>query len=285
MDGGTGNDTITGGDGADLLFGGDGNDTITGGRGNDTARMGAGDDTFVWNPGDGSDIVEGEDGTDTMLFNGANIGESFDVSANGSRVRFTRNIGTIVMDLNDVETVNLNALGGADIVTVNDMTGTDLTQFNTDLSAGGVGDGAADNVIVNATKADDVVIVAGAAGSASVFGLSTQINVAGAEPALDRLTVNGLAGDDVVEASSLSADAIGLTENGGDGNDILIGGAGDDTLNGNAGDDILIGGPGNDVFDGAPGSDVVIQSFTTTSTGGFAANGNTTSNHTAWGVN
>ena len=47
--------------------------------------LGAGDDTFVWNPGDGSDTVEGQDGTDTMLFNGANINEKIDLSANGSR--------------------------------------------------------------------------------------------------------------------------------------------------------------------------------------------------------
>ena len=47
--------------------------------------MGAGDDTFVWNPGDGSDTVEGQDGLDTMLFNGANINEKIDISANGER--------------------------------------------------------------------------------------------------------------------------------------------------------------------------------------------------------
>ena len=58
--------------------------------------MGAGDDTFVWNPGDGSDIVEGQDGIDTMLFNGANIAEKIDISANGSRVRFTRDVANIV---------------------------------------------------------------------------------------------------------------------------------------------------------------------------------------------
>jgi Ca2+-binding RTX toxin-like protein len=83
-----------GGDGNDLLLGGDGNDTITGARGNDTAQLGAGDDTFVWNPGDGSDVVEGGSGTDTLQFNGSNIGENIDISANGERVRFTRDVAT-----------------------------------------------------------------------------------------------------------------------------------------------------------------------------------------------
>ena len=90
--------------------------------------MGAGDDTFQWDPGDGSDTVEGQDGTDTMLFNGANINERIDVSANGGRVRFTRDVANIVMDLNDVESIDVKALGGADTITVNDLSGTDVTQ-------------------------------------------------------------------------------------------------------------------------------------------------------------
>ena len=88
---------------------------------------GAGDDTFVWNPGDGSDIVEGQDGTDTLVFNGANINEKIDISANGSRVRFTRDVANITMDLNSVEHVNFTALGGADTITVGDLTGTGVT--------------------------------------------------------------------------------------------------------------------------------------------------------------
>ena len=76
--------TINGGDGDDMIIGSQGNDLVNGGRGNDTALLGAGDDTFVWNPGDGSDTVEGQAGNDTLLFNGANINENIDISANGS---------------------------------------------------------------------------------------------------------------------------------------------------------------------------------------------------------
>ena len=73
----------------------------------------------------------------------------------------------------------------------------------------------------------------------TVLGLAAQVNITGAEAANDRLTVNALAGDDVIDASGLSAGAIGLTANGGDGDDVLIGGAGNDTLTGGAGDDVL----------------------------------------------
>src|SRR4029079_6748485 len=135
IDGGAGNDTITGGDGADLLIGGDGNDLVNGGRGNDTALLGAGDDTFVWNPGDGSDVVEGQDGTDTMVFNGANISEKINITANHGRLKFTRDVANITMDLNGVERVQFNALGGVDNITVGDLTGTAVTQVALDLAS------------------------------------------------------------------------------------------------------------------------------------------------------
>ena len=247
--------SLNGGDGADLVIGSPGNDLIDGGRGNDVALMGAGDDTFVWNPGDGSDTVEGQSGSDRMLFNGSNANENIDLSANGSRSRLTRDVGNVVMDMNGVERVDVNALGGADTITVNDLSGTDVTQVNLDLSSppgSGTGDGQADTVIVNGTNGDDAIVVAGDASGVAVLGLAAQVNITGSEAANDRLTVNALAGDDVVDATGLSAGAIGLTEDGGDGDDVLIGSAGDDTLFGGAGDDVLIGGPGQDVLDGGP---------------------------------
>src|SRR5262249_33774913 len=149
LDGGAGNDTIIRSQGDDMLLGGDGNDIVTGGRGNDTALLGNGNDTFIWNPGDASDIVEGQAGTDTLVFNGANIAENFDISANGQRARLTRDIGGVTMDLNSVEHIQVNALGGADTITVNDLTGTDVKQVALDLSVpagSGQGDGASDTV-------------------------------------------------------------------------------------------------------------------------------------------
>jgi Ca2+-binding RTX toxin-like protein len=259
-DGGSGEDKLLGGGGADVLIGGDGNDFADGNRGDDVGLMGAGDDTFQWDPGDGSDTVEGQAGTDTMLFNGANIAEEFDLSANGQRLRFFRNIANITMDTNGVEVVDLRALGGADKVTVHDLSGTDVTTVRTDLAAAaGGGDGQPDQVTADGTAGDDAIFVSGAAGSATVAGLSAQVAIVGAEPANDTLTIDPLAGDDVVEASALAADAIKLTADGGDGDDVLIGGAGADTLLGAAGDDVLIGGPGLDSLDGGPGNNVVIQ--------------------------
>jgi Ca2+-binding RTX toxin-like protein len=262
VDGGAGNDTLLGSNGIDLLRGGDGNDFIDGQQGNDVAFLGAGNDTFQWDPGDGSDIIEGQANTDTMLFNGSAGNEIFEVSANGPRVRFTRNLGNIVMDLDDVEVTDLNALGGTDTITVNDLTGTDLTELAGDLAGtigGTAGDGQADNIIVNGTNGDDVALVTGSGSSVSVAGLPARVNLTNSEGANDRLTVNGLAGDDVIDASGLAAGVIQFVADGGTGDDALIGSDGNDVLSGGPGDDVLLGGPGTDVIDGGDGDDVEVQ--------------------------
>lgn len=252
--------TLNGGDGDDTIIGSDGNDTIIGGRGSDTALMGKGDDTFVWNPGDGSDIVEGQDGHDTMIFNGANIAENFDISANGTRVRLTRDVGNIVMDFDGVEQLNLNTLGGADNVNVNDLTGTALADVNLDLGApigSGTGDGAADTVNVNGTGDADVITATVDGQGIAILGLSANVHIVGSE-ATDTVKISALAGDDVVEASTLPAGAIHLIADGGEGDDVLIGSAGNDTLLGGNGDDILVGNGGVDVLDGGTGDNVII---------------------------
>ena len=251
---------LNGGDDADTITGSAGDDLVVGGRGTDVASLGPGKDTFVWNPGDVNDTVNGDAGTDTLQFNGANIGENISLTANGSRARFTRDVANITMDLGGVEHVNFLALGGADTISVADLSGTDVAQTSIDLGAtGGAGDAAADNVVVNGTGAADNVTVAGSAGSTSVSGLHSTVLVSHAEAANDRLTVNAGGGDDAVSASGLHADAIGLTLNGGENADVLTGGDGNDTLNGDNGDDVLIGGPGSDTLNGGTGSNVVIQ--------------------------
>jgi Ca2+-binding RTX toxin-like protein len=257
--------TMNGGQGDDIFLGSEGDDLINGGDGDDLALMGAGDDTFVWSPGDDNDTIEGQAGFDTMLFNGANVAETIDISANGGRVTFFRNVASVTMDLNDTESIDFNALGGADTITVNDLSGTDVTEINLDLAAaGGAGDGAADTIVINATNGDDVILLAGNAGGVTVFGLSAVVKITGFEAANDRIVINGLAGDDVVEASGLLAGAIQLTADGGAGNDVLVGGAGNDVLLGGPGDDVLLGGGGVDVIDGGDGDDVEIQSLVAT---------------------
>jgi Ca2+-binding RTX toxin-like protein len=241
------------------LDGGAGNDTIRGGGGDDVALMGEGDDVFAWAPGDGNDIVEGQGGADEMRFVGSNVAESINIAAVGGRVHFLRDVDGVTIDLDDVETVDLVALGGADNVVVGDLSGTDLTLTAVNLRGrGGGGDGVADTVSVSGTNGADSVSATGGSGAADVVGLPAAIEITGAESANDRLLLDALAGGDVVDATGLAAGAIQLTADGGAGDDLLLGGAGDDVLRGGAGNDVLVGGPGTDVLDGGDGDDVEI---------------------------
>jgi Ca2+-binding RTX toxin-like protein len=258
LDGADGNDVLAGGADADTFFGGNGNDIVAGRQGNDVAFLGAGDDTFVWNPGDGSDIVEGQDGTDVLGFRAAAVNEVMDVSANGGRVLLTRDIGNIVMDLDDVEQIDINALAGTDTIAVHDVTGTDLKKVNIDL-AGALGgtttDGQADQVIVQGTNGDDVVQVSSANGVISITGLAAVVNITHADGGLDVLKLQMQGGADVINASGLAAGQMLLQIEGGLGNDLVIGSAGNDLVFGGDGDDTALLGAGDDKFVWNPGDD------------------------------
>jgi Ca2+-binding RTX toxin-like protein len=215
-----GNDNISGLGGIDVLDGGDGDDTITGGPGNETLLGGAGNDTFVWNPGDGSDTLVGGTGIDRMFFNGSAGNEVFAVSAQGAGFRFTRDVGSIVMDATQVEELRLNALAGNDSATVGDLTG--VADLNTITFL--MGDG------------DDTASAAAQSNAAITF------------------LVSGGSGNDMLTGSP-NADIIG----GGEGNDTIVGLAGVDLMNGEGGDDTITGGPGNEQNQlGGDGNDTFI---------------------------
>lgn len=249
LDGGAGNDTILGGNGADTIFGGDDNDFIDGNQGNDTAFLGAGNDTFQWDPGDGSDIIEGQGGTDTLVFNGNGANETFDLTANGSRILATRNVGSVFLDVNDVEHFTLNVGGGTDIVNVNDLSGTDATQVDISLAAtigGATGDSATDLVTVRGSSAADSIAITGAGTSVAITGLPAAVNITNLEAANDGLTVSGGGGNDTIDASTLPAGTVSLVFGGFDGNDTILGSAGADTLFGDDGNDLIEGNQGSD---------------------------------------
>ena len=203
--GGRGDDTLLGGSGNELFFGGSGNDFVDGNGGNDTAFLGSGNDNFTWDPGDGSDTVEGGFGFDTHVFNGASGAvETFEAKANGHRVTFNRTPGGITMDLNDFEALVVNTLGNADTVTINDLAGTGLTDVTVDLAfdlGSDFSDGVADTVQVEGTAGVDT-ISATAGAAVDVAGLAASVRIAHTDPALDRLTIDTLAGADNVSVAA-----------------------------------------------------------------------------------
>ncbi len=246
VDGGDGNDQILGGNGADILLGGNGDDFIDGQQGNDVAFLGAGNDVFQWDPGDGSDLVEGQDGSDTMLFNGSNGAEIFELAANGGRALFTRNLGNIVMDLNDVERIELNALGSADTFNIGDVSATDVREVVIDL---GAADAATDTINASGRASADTVTIATVGAETQVNGLPAQLRILGAEAGSDRLAVNTGGGSDNITATALAATGPRLT---------IDAGAGNDTINGSQGADTIVAGDGNDTVFGDNGNDTAL---------------------------
>ena len=124
----------------------------------------------------------------------------------GRRLVFVRQPGNVTMDTDDVEIVDFNALGGADAITVNDLTGTDVTRTNLDLAGalgGDAGDGAIDSVVVNGTNGDDAISIDGNGAGADVTGLATAVSLTHAD-ATDTLSVNTLAGVDDVDANGVA---------------------------------------------------------------------------------
>jgi Ca2+-binding RTX toxin-like protein len=216
VEGGRGDDILRGGTGGDRIEGGADDDFIDGNIGGDFVVAGSGADTMQWDPGDASDILEGQGGADTLAFNGSNIAENIDLSANGPRLRLTRNIGTVSMDVDGVESVVLRSLGDADVTTVGDLGATDVAEFVDDLSQiGGAGDAAADRVTVNGTPAVDHPFVRSDGGAARVTGLAARVIVRGAEPSSDVLAVNGLGGDDELNVDPDVGAASGVLLDGG----------------------------------------------------------------------
>ena len=200
VDGGNGDDTLLGGDNVETFFGGNGDDGADGNRGADIAFLGAGDDSFRWDPGDGSDTVEGQRGVDTLDFNGAPGNENLQLVPNGQRSKLLRDAGNITMDMDGVERLDLTTLGGIDTATIADMTGTDFRSVTVDLADPAGAPSALDTVVVQGTGRPDVVAVTADQGRVAVRGLQTAVAVSGSE-ASDRLQVDTLDGDDVVEVA------------------------------------------------------------------------------------
>jgi hypothetical protein len=231
---------------------------LRGGAGDNTLTGSGGDDTFAWDPGDGSDVVEGGAGSDTAAVSGSDAADIFAVTPAGARASVTHVPEGEILDMDGVETAGFAPRGSADLVTLNDLSATDVRKLNVDLAAAtGGGDAAADTTVVNGTTGADDVQLRGGPGALNVIGLIAPISITDAEPNQDRLTMNALAGNDTVDASAVALGAIALTLDGGAGNDTLTGGAGDDTLLGGPDDDTLLGGPGADLLHGGPGTDTL----------------------------
>jgi Ca2+-binding RTX toxin-like protein len=213
---------IFGGPGADVLTGSELPDDFVGGPGNDIMVGGPGSDRFDWNnEGDGSDTVQGGAGSDIIFFFDPSAAEVFTLSADGTGFDFTRDVGSIVMDVETVESFILLApVGGRDSVTVGNLTGVaDLTEVNLFM-----GDG--DDTVNAATQANSAIRlqILGDGGTDNLIGSPVAETILGG---FDDDVIAGLGGIDILAGDEGNDTFIW---NPGDGSDTILGGAGHDTL-------------------------------------------------------
>lgn len=112
--------------------------------------------------------------------------------------------------------------------------------------------GASDRVFNFGATADDITLADLGTGTSRISSVSSSETVDFVNPTTS-ITVNTGDGADAFDASGLTT--LGVTANGGNGNDTLNGTALADMLNGNANDDSILGGDANDTIMGGGGND------------------------------
>lgn len=136
----------------------------------------------------------------------------------------------------------LTGTTGHDSIRLSNLTTIGPAIFNIFLGA----DGAPDSVTINGDDLPNVANVSLQAGPyVSVAGLGSNVRIF-QSTTTDRLTIAGQDGNDSLKANAGVEAVIGIT---------LDGGAGDDTLSADA---ILVGGEGNDTLTGGAGADTLI---------------------------
>jgi Ca2+-binding RTX toxin-like protein len=285
MDGSDGRDTIFANDSDDLIVGGGGDDLVDAGGGDDFIYGGSGGDTLTGGAGDdsifgqgGQDLLDGGDGEDELVWRGLGDGRDTVIGGNGGDLLSVNtsddtNILTVDQDMMDrlvisegtasvtvdstVASVNINAGGGNDSVTVNNVSGVGLMELQINGDAGNdVVDASATalgllRLEISGGIGDD--ILTGSQGDDVIHGNENNDMIFGG---MGNDTLNGNAGDDAADGQG-GDDSI----DGGDGNDNLLGGEGNDFLDGGFGNDFADGGRGDDTLMGGFGNDALIGSF------------------------
>ncbi len=232
------------GDGIEEVIGGSLNDNIVGNSQNNVLRGGPGDDTLAGVLGD--DFLDGGTGEDIL-----DGGEGIDGITAFANSNFTLNDTLLLRNGSDVDhlfSINQALLiGGAgnNVFTLTGWTG--------DASIFGVGGN--DTIIFTADEDMDLV----SSGITDVLTVNAGTPYSISSAGVERWTISGGVGNNVIDASLYSRAGGSLTLNGNAGNDTITGSQNADVINGGSGNDILSGGPGNDDIVGGAGNDTVIE--------------------------
>ena len=229
------------------------------------------DDLTFITPGDADVISVTSPGLGQNLVSGTSGGVAFE------SLQFS-SVGDFILD------AATNSAGGADSITVGDISGVGLNSFTVNtgsgadtVDAGGVmavdltiSTGSGNDVITSGLGNDTIDGGSGTDGFVQTVDGTQVLSDTGATGAgtdslssIETATLNGGTGNDTIGATGFTGDLTVNTGNGdnlvnaGSGNDLVIGGLGRDTLNGGGGADTLFGSGGKDVLDGGLGDDVL----------------------------
>lgn len=196
--------TLDGGDGDDVLLGSPEGDVVDGGRGDDVAFLGNGNDRALARADDGDDTVDGQEGSDVVVVEGDASDEELSLSARGGRAQLLR-ASTPDLDTHGIERLELATGEGADSLTLEDLSGTDLAEVRADL-----GGGADDASIRGTNRADHIDVSGGRSDGVRVDGLATVLTLADPEPT-DSLEIRTAPGADIVETSRLAPGTLSVS--------------------------------------------------------------------------
>jgi Ca2+-binding RTX toxin-like protein len=193
-------------------------------------------------------IVTANDSADSLQIDLATDTTADSISGVLGNTRTAAGVTVATLDLDDYETVTLNSVGGANVVT--NLTAGDLKTLTITGDKALTIDANSTGTWSNLTKID-------------ASAATANINFAGTSGGLDAAaTILGGSGNDTFLGST-AKDSI----SGGAGNDALVGAGGNDTIDGGDGNDtltasgtnndVLIGGAGADTITGATGNDSI----------------------------
>ena len=203
IDAGDGDDVVVGSGGDDLIHRGNDNDVLVGAAGNDTLFGGAGNDRMFGTRAMAATYSRARTGRTLLTFNGANFAENVDISANGSRVRFFRDVAASPW---------ISTRRGDRATDARRHRQRDGKRPHRDrryrgrdrpLGASGGGDGQADTVTINDSANATGLLITDSGQSILVHGGVADVFISG-QDVIDTLQVNGLGGADIIDASTLS---------------------------------------------------------------------------------
>jgi hypothetical protein len=99
-------------------------------------------------------------------------------------IRIVRDGGAARVDVDDVEKLEINAAGGADKITVHNLSGTDVQEATISLESepgAGTGDNQSDSIVLDGTDGADNVELKGSASVCTLTGLPVSVKVLGSD--------------------------------------------------------------------------------------------------------